>query len=57
MTQYSVKKGLEVYGEAGKVAVSSKMQQLHDMGVVEPKKVNMLTHEERSKALNYLMFL
>jgi hypothetical protein len=57
MTQYSVKKGLEVYGEAGKVAVSSKMQHFHDMGVVEPKKVNMLTHEERSKALNYLMFL
>jgi hypothetical protein len=57
MTQYSVKKGLQVYGDAGKLAVSSEMQQLHDMDVVEPKKANMLTREERSKALNYLMFL
>ncbi len=33
------------------------MQQLHNMDVVEPKRSNMLTQEERSRALNYLMFL
>jgi hypothetical protein len=57
MTQYSVKQGLRIFGEAGKEAVSSEMQQLHDMKVVEPKKGNMMTREEKSKALNYLMFL
>jgi hypothetical protein len=40
MTQYSIKKGLEVFGDAGKEAVLSEMKQLHDMGVVEPKKAN-----------------
>ncbi len=56
MTQSPVKKGLEVYGDAGKVAVSSEMKQLQDMDVVEPKKSNMLTWEVKSKTLNYLMF-
>jgi hypothetical protein len=57
MTQYSVKQGLRIYGEAGKEAVYPEMQQLHEMEVVEPKKGSMLTREEKSKALNYLMFL
>ncbi len=57
MTQCSIKKGLEVFGDAGKEAVLSEMKQLHDMGVAEPKKANMLTREEKSKSLNYLMFL
>jgi hypothetical protein len=57
MTQYSIKKGSEVFGDAGKEAVLSEMKQLHDMGVVEPKKANMLTREEKSKSLNYLIFL
>jgi hypothetical protein len=57
MTQYSVKKGLQVFGEAGKEAVSSEMQQFHDMGVGEPKRGDMLTRQEKSRALNYLMFL
>jgi hypothetical protein len=48
MTQYSIKKGLEVFGDAGKEAVLSEMKQLHDMGVVEPKKANMLTRGEKS---------
>jgi hypothetical protein len=57
MTQCSIKKGSEVFGDAGKEAVLSEMKQLHDMGVAEPKKANMLTREEKSKPLNYLMFL
>jgi hypothetical protein len=57
VTQYSVKQGLRVFGEAGKAAVQSEIQQLHDMKVVEPKKSNMLSREGKSKALNYLMFL
>ena len=35
----------------------SEMQQLHDRDVIEPKSANMLTNEEKKKALHYLMFL
>jgi hypothetical protein len=45
MMQYSVKQGLRIYGEAGKEAMYSEMQQLHEMEVVEPKKGSMLTRE------------
>ena len=57
MTQHSIKKGLKLYGEAGAEAVVSEMQQLHDRDVIEPKSANMLTNEEKKKALHYLMFL
>jgi phage terminase large subunit GpA-like protein len=57
MTQHSVKKGLRLFGEAGKEAVYSGMQQLHEMEVIEPKMANMLTHEEKRASLHYLMFL
>jgi hypothetical protein len=33
MTQHSVKKGLRLFGDAGKEAVFSEMQQLHEMEV------------------------
>ena len=57
MTQHSIKKGLKLYGEARAEAVVSEMQQLHDRDVIEPKSANMLTNEEKKKALHYLMFL
>jgi hypothetical protein len=43
MMQYSVKKGLRMFWEAGQEAVYSEMLQLHEMEVVEPKKANMFT--------------
>jgi hypothetical protein len=57
MTQHSTKKSLKIFGEAGADAVVSEMQQLHDRSVIEPKKANMLTRDEKHKALQYLMFL
>jgi hypothetical protein len=57
LTQYSVKKGLKIFGEPGAEAVVKEMQQLHDREVMEPKAANMLTKEEKGKALEYLMFL
>jgi hypothetical protein len=57
MAQHSIKKGLKIFGEAGADAVVSEMQQLHDRSVIEPKKANMLTRDEKHKALQYLMFL
>jgi hypothetical protein len=57
MTQHSIKKGLKVFGEDGAKAVVSEMQQLHERQVIKPEKTNMLTREEKKKALRYLMFL
>jgi hypothetical protein len=52
-----VKKGLRLFGDAGKEAVFSEMQQLHEMEVIEPKIANMLTRQEKQASLHYLMFL
>ena len=57
LTQYNVKKGLKIFGEAGAEAVVMEMKQLHDRGVIQPKLANMLTQEEKRRSLQYLMFL
>jgi hypothetical protein len=57
LTQYNVRKGLKIFGEAGAQAVIEEMQQLHDRSVIEPKLANMLTNEEKGRSLQYLMFL
>jgi hypothetical protein len=57
MTQLSLKKGLVAYGEEGAKAVTSELKQLHDMGVMTPRAANLLTREEKRRALQYLMYL
>jgi hypothetical protein len=57
LTQYSVKKGLKIFGEAGATAVIKEMQQLDQLNVIEPKAASMLTRAEKKGALEYLMFL
>jgi hypothetical protein len=57
MTQYSVKKGLKIFGEAGVEAVVSELKQLHDRAVIEPVQASTLSREDKHKALAYLMFL
>jgi hypothetical protein len=57
LTQYSAKKGLKVFGEAGADAIISEMKQLDTMDVIEPKAASMLTRAEKKAALEYLMFL
>jgi Reverse transcriptase (RNA-dependent DNA polymerase)/Zinc knuckle len=56
-TQYNVKKGLKIFGEAGAEAVIKEMQQLHDREVIQPRSASMLTREEKRDSLQYLMFL
>jgi hypothetical protein len=55
MTQHNIKKGLQVFGEAGVEAVLKELNQLHERGVLKPTK--NLSHEQRMDALQYLMFL
>jgi hypothetical protein len=57
MTQYNVKKGLKIFGQAGADAVVEEMKQLHDRAVIQPRLANMLTCEEKRNSLQYLMFL
>ena len=57
LTQYTLKKGLQVFGPKGTEAVLSEMKQLHDRKVCEPINEKDLSREQKSKALGYLMFL
>ena len=57
LTQYTLKKGLQVFGPKGTEAVFAEMKQLHDRKVCEPVDVKSLSNEQKTKALGYLMFL
>jgi hypothetical protein len=57
MTQFSIKRGIKEFGDAGVDAVLSELQQLHDRKVLQPTMANELTREEKRAALHYLMFL
>ena len=57
LMQYTLKKGLQVFGPKGTEAVFSEMKQLHDRNVCEPVHVKSLSSKQKNKALGYLMFL
>jgi Reverse transcriptase (RNA-dependent DNA polymerase) len=57
MTQYSVRKGLKIFGEAGVEAVLQELQQLHNRKVIRPVLSSSLTYQEKKASLAYLMFL
>jgi Reverse transcriptase (RNA-dependent DNA polymerase) len=57
MTQFTMKKGIEEFGDDGVDAVLGELQQLHDRKVLMPKIADELTSGERRAALRYLMFL
>ena len=57
LTQYSIKQELKVFGKKGKTAVRKKLQQFHDRRVVETKKPQDLSYEQRRRSMEYLMFM
>ena len=57
MTQYTLLKGLQVFGPLGKVAVFREMQQLHQQKVCKPRKATDLSANQHKASLGYLMFL
>ena len=57
LAQYSVAKGLKIWGEAGADAVIKEMQQLDMREAIEPVMAHMLTAAEKKAALEYLMFI
>ena len=57
LTQYTLKKGLQVFGPPGVEAVYKELQQLHERKVGEPRDATMLSPMQKKNALGYLMFL
>ena len=51
--QYTLKKGLKVFGEAGAEAMSKELQQINGCNVLEPKFFTKLTQEQQVWALAY----
>ena len=54
---FSIKKGLQVFGERGKEAVCSELQQMQGMTVYTPMDASKLTPEQRKHVLVSLIFL
>ena len=55
--QMSAKAGLKQFGEAGAAAITKELEQLVYRKVLEAKRADSLTREQRRAALRYLMFL
>ena len=49
---FSLKKGLKAFGDRGKSAVKSELQQMQDMAVYTPLDPSKLTPEQRKQALS-----
>ena len=54
---FSLKKGLELFGEKADVAVQKELNQIHQMDTYKPIYKSDLTFEDRKKALASLMFI
>ena len=57
LTQYSLNKHLQIYGEKGEHATKKELKQLHDMATFEPINPNTLTEDEEKRRLHPLCFL
>jgi len=57
LTQYNLKRGMAIYGEAAADAVLKEMKQLHDRKTIRPRLSSDLSLSEKRKALAYLMFI
>jgi hypothetical protein len=56
-TQYTMKKGLKLFGNKGIEAIRKEMQQFEDLDVGEPINPQDLSMEQRERVLEYLMYL
>lgn len=55
--QYLLPKGLKIFGERGKKATIKEAEQLHKQNCFTPRDIKTLTHEEKHKTQDALMFL
>ena len=54
---FSLKQGIKRFGNKGKEAAKTEMEQLHMRNCFVPRKVNEMTSEQRKKALESLLFV
>jgi hypothetical protein len=57
LVHYSMGAGIKKFKERGETGVTKELTQMHDMDVFHPVARELLTKEERTKALSSLMFL
>ena len=57
LTQYGMRKDLQVFGNQGLAAIKKELQQFHDLDVINPINVKTMTKQQKSRALSCLMFL
>ena len=57
LTQYTLKKGSQVFGPPGVEAVYKELKQLHERKVEELRDASMLSLTQKRNALGYFMFL
>lgn len=57
MNQCGIKQGMKIFGPRGSDAVISKLKQLQDLKVMDPKHTSELSYKQRCSVLPYLMFL
>ena len=57
LQQFSLKVGVKKYGNRGEAAVTNKLTQLHDIETYIPMEPDEMTPQQKSEALNSLIFL
>jgi hypothetical protein len=57
LMHYSMGAGIKMFKERGEAGVTKELTQMHDMDMFRPVVRDLLTKEERTKALSLLMFL
>ena len=57
LQQFSLKAGLKHFGKKGEEAVTSELTQMYDRHTYEPIDPETMTHQQKSEALNSLIFL
>ena len=56
-TQYSVNKGIKLFGDRAKESIGKELRQLHDYATYTPVSEDELTEKQKKEALSSLMFL
>ena len=56
LTQYNLRQGLEAFKEGGVDAVEKEFKSLHIMDACKPLNPELMTREQKSAALKYLMY-
>ena len=55
LTQYGMRKGLQVFCDQGLAAIKKEMKQFHDLDVITAINVKTMMKQQKSQALLYLM--